>query len=232
MNASERALQRSRWSARQETCRVTAAPHRHWHRQSSILSILLSLANIQTAFQPVGSATQSLSPDQNMSLLPQYQRLPDTQISPGEFTSSKDTRLSFEDDEVHPPTYPPQPRAGSSTENHPRPSVVYSFVARYPVKAHNQDVVGVLMPNRAVSGSGGESRLVRLSYTPHHSFHLVSGIVCGPGVCAVAGALADACDGIGNHRVRPALPPHLRRVPAGAHRVPHPGTGDRRQYDA
>ncbi|RSH93505.1 hypothetical protein EHS25_007861 [Saitozyma podzolica] len=84
-----------------------------------------------------------------MSLLPQYQRLPDTQVSPGEFTSSKDTRLSFEDDDPHPPTYPPQPRAGSSTEGHPRPSVVYSFVARYPIKAHNQDVVGVLMPNRA-----------------------------------------------------------------------------------
>jgi hypothetical protein len=116
-----------------------------------------------------------------MSLLPQYQRLPDTQVSPGEFTSSKDTRLSFEDDDPHPPTYPPQPRAGSSTEGHPRPSVVYSFVARDPIKAHNQDVVGVLMPNRAVSGSGGKPRLAILHTALGDD---VSRTVCGPGVCA------------------------------------------------
>ncbi|RSH93504.1 hypothetical protein EHS25_007860 [Saitozyma podzolica] len=86
-----------------------------------------------------------------MSILPQYQRIPDNDnddVHPG----GKDTRLSFGDSDSQPPGYPPEASSSSAAipaSQSTGPSVIYSFRPRYPVQAERQHAMGVLFPTRA-----------------------------------------------------------------------------------
>jgi hypothetical protein len=99
------------------------------------------------------SSTSPFSSLSAMSILPQYQRIPDNDnddVHPG----GKDTRLSFGDSDSQPPGYPPEASSSSAAipaSQSTGPSVIYSFRPRYPVQAERQHAMGVLFPTRAVS---------------------------------------------------------------------------------
>ena len=78
-----------------------------------------------------------------MSILPQYQRVPATQLDDDVVY---DHHKSVIDDEPA-PSYPPMPTS-SSSGNHS--NVVYTFIPRWPITGETQDALGMLGANKDV----------------------------------------------------------------------------------